>query len=284
MKDALRRRYGHGAARIALAGSAPRWTTGGSLGHALRPLATAGVGLVLVLLAVPWLMPQPEVDPYEPLELALEVVEPPVEPSTATPAAAPRATSPPPPVFNRLPVQPELPRLAELEPRPLAPALPRARVQSPEARPTLAPAKPRGALRIASAPSRSLAPVSAPPSPRVSVPALPEPRAPKPVIAASPASDLAREANPEDVPLGRLAACPQPGEEDGLKQRVIASPNATGACTSAAGTYRFVENRNLNAFLLLVRRSPDRPLANRCEELRFALDCLEARPKEPNES
>lgn len=286
MTTPFRHLYGHGAARIPLAGSAPRWTAGGSLGQALRPMLAVFVGCALVLLGLPSFLPDRDVSAYAPLELALEVVPPPAStPQEPSPTPEPRPTTAPPPEFNRLPAQPELPRLASLEPLPVAPELPRARIAPRASLPAIAPSRPRTDLRIASGPTPdALAAVSAPPAPKVGVPRAPEPRpvqTPKVTLATA---DAQRRAGLDDVPLGRLAACPKPGEEDALKQRVIASPRAGGACESAAGAYRFVEHRNLNAFLLLVRRSPDRPVANRCEELRFALDCLAQRPKEPNES
>lgn len=57
------------------------------------------------------------------------------------------------------------------------------------------------------------------------------------------------------------------------------------SCKSDAGTYRFVETKNLNAFLLWIERSPHRVEANRCSELELALECLAAqRSKESRES
>jgi hypothetical protein len=75
------------------------------------------------------------------------------------------------------------------------------------------------------------------------------------------------------VPLGSLAACVSDREEDALKQRVIAAAPAA-SCASRAGRYRFVETRNLNAFLMWVERAPGRTEADRCAELRHALECL----------
>jgi hypothetical protein len=45
-------------------------------------------------------------------------------------------------------------------------------------------------------------------------------------------------------------------------------------CISAAGRYRFVETKNLNAFLMWIERAPSRVEADRCVELGLALDCL----------
>ena len=48
-------------------------------------------------------------------------------------------------------------------------------------------------------------------------------------------------------------------------------------CASAAGRYRFVETKNLNAFLMRIERAPTRRATDRCIELRLALECLRAR-------
>jgi len=66
-------------------------------------------------------------------------------------------------------------------------------------------------------------------------------------------------------------------EEDTLKQRVIAAAGSTAECTSAAGRYRFVETKNLNAFLMWVERAETRKEADRCAELALALSCLAER-------
>lgn len=76
------------------------------------------------------------------------------------------------------------------------------------------------------------------------------------------------------VPLGSLAACMSDRQEDSLKQRVVAAVTTQRECISAAGTYRFVETKNLNAFLMWIERAPHRGEADRCEELRLALECL----------
>jgi hypothetical protein len=55
---------------------------------------------------------------------------------------------------------------------------------------------------------------------------------------------------------------------------VLATVTKPGECTSAAGRYRLVETKNLNAFLMWIERAPHRPEADRCTELRLALECL----------
>jgi hypothetical protein len=79
------------------------------------------------------------------------------------------------------------------------------------------------------------------------------------------------------IALGSLAACVSDRREDELKLRVMAERGGAGECSSAAGRYRFVETRNLNAFLMWVERAPTRREADRCAELSFALDCLARR-------
>lgn len=76
------------------------------------------------------------------------------------------------------------------------------------------------------------------------------------------------------VPLGSLAACDSDRREDALKQRLIAAVTTQRECTSDAGVYRFLETRNLNAFLMTIERSGSRGLADRCAELSHALSCV----------
>ncbi len=76
------------------------------------------------------------------------------------------------------------------------------------------------------------------------------------------------------VPLGSLAACETDRREDSLKQKVIAAVTTQKECVSEAGIYRFLETRNLNAFLLSVERAESRSLGDRCTELSLVLECL----------
>jgi hypothetical protein len=78
----------------------------------------------------------------------------------------------------------------------------------------------------------------------------------------------------QGVPLGSLASCVSDREEDRLKQQVVAAVTTQKHCTSRAGTYRFVETKNLNSFLMWIDRAPARAAADRCVELANALDCL----------
>jgi hypothetical protein len=79
------------------------------------------------------------------------------------------------------------------------------------------------------------------------------------------------------VPLGALAACDSDRREDTLKQRLIAAVMTVTTqrdCTSEAGVYRFLETRNLNAFLMTVERGASRGAADRCTELSHAIECV----------
>jgi len=284
MREAFRRRYGHGAARIPLAGSAPRWSTGGSLGHALRPIVSALLGCGLMLLALPSLVPTREHDAYVPLDLAL-VVEPAPEAAPEPDASvAPRGRDSGASLASL--GRPGLPHMASLDPLPAVPDVPRIRARRTEPAPRAGRNAVRADVGFASAPTPTLAPVSAPPTraTRSELQADVPPRIADRSQLASSAGDSPANAAPEDVPLGRLAPCASRSEEDALKQKVIVSANARGTCASDAGSYRFVESRNLNAFLMLIRRNPHREVANRCEELRFALECLALQRKEPSQS
>jgi hypothetical protein len=63
-------------------------------------------------------------------------------------------------------------------------------------------------------------------------------------------------------------------DEERWKRRVLAAVGSRETCTSAAGSYRFVETKNLNAFLMWIERADNRPAGDRCEELGLALECL----------
>ncbi len=79
------------------------------------------------------------------------------------------------------------------------------------------------------------------------------------------------------VPLGSLAACVSEREEDALKEKLVAAVTTQKECVSRAGRYRFLETKNLNAFLMWIEVAPGRPMADRCAELRLALDCITRR-------
>lgn len=78
------------------------------------------------------------------------------------------------------------------------------------------------------------------------------------------------------VPLAELQACVTDREEDRLKGAVVAAAKTQGECVSRKGTYRFVETKNVNAFLMWIDRAPARRVEDRCAELRYALECLQS--------
>ena len=96
-----------------------------------------------------------------------------------------------------------------------------------------------------------------------------------------PAPRIGREQLPQvdaaklgGVPLSAFPACRTDQREDTLKLALIAAVGKKRECSSAAGTYRFVETKNLNAFLMWIERAPGRPAVDRCGELTHALNCL----------
>ena len=76
------------------------------------------------------------------------------------------------------------------------------------------------------------------------------------------------------MPLASLASCVSDREEDRLKQRIVAVTEDNTECVSPVGHYRFVQTRNLNAFLMWIERAPEHAAGDRCVELHRALDCL----------
>jgi hypothetical protein len=138
------------------------------------------------------------------------------------------------------------------------------------------------------APSRA-APSAMPKFDPVTAPPARYAEAPEPKPAAQTARvtrTAAREESPapapkkafQGVPLGSLAACVSDREEDSLKLEVMAAAGNRTSCSSRAGNYRFVETKNLNAFLMWIERNPSRKAADRCIELRLALECLAGTP------
>lgn len=98
----------------------------------------------------------------------------------------------------------------------------------------------------------------------------------RPGVKAPPAAAARSEPNAKlrGVPLGSLAACRTDRLEDDLKQKVLGAVRNREECASAAGRYRFVETKNLNAFLMWIERAPGRAEGDRCAELSYALSCL----------
>jgi hypothetical protein len=98
-------------------------------------------------------------------------------------------------------------------------------------------------------------------------------RAPAP----TPSADRAQRDRVAGVSLASLASCVSDREEDRLKRRVIAALVGRSQCESSAGRFRFVETKNLNAFLMWTERAASRRQADRCGELELALGCLRKR-------
>ena len=85
-----------------------------------------------------------------------------------------------------------------------------------------------------------------------------------------------------EVPLEELPACSPPERQDQLKKRILLATAARRAreCSHPDGKYRFLETRNLNAFLMWSRTNPEsassqRPARDVCDVLERALVCLE---------
>jgi hypothetical protein len=97
-------------------------------------------------------------------------------------------------------------------------------------------------------------------------------------VAAAPMPSSAPRAEPDEklpgVPLSAFPACRTDQREDSLKLAVLAAVGKKRECSSAAGKYRFVETKNLNAFLMWIERAPGRAAVDRCGELTHALNCL----------
>ncbi len=95
-----------------------------------------------------------------------------------------------------------------------------------------------------------------------------------PERAATRATDTRERDRVAGVSLASLAGCVSDREEDRLKRRVIAAAVGNAQCDSVAGRFRFVETKNLNAFLMWTERAASRRQADRCVELELAIDCL----------
>jgi len=190
----------------------------------------------------------------------------PQQAAAAPPAPAPRqsrAGSP----------RPNLPRRV----RAAAPAL--ASVSPPTAAPPALPAairaardSPRTSQRAGRRPAAELARASQRPTVEPRKLASRADRA-APTASRSPSGERPGVAG---VPLGELAACITDREEDRLKQAVVAAVKTQKECVSRKGTYRFVETKNLNAFLMWIEKPQSRAVEDRCAELHYALECLQS--------
>ena len=85
----------------------------------------------------------------------------------------------------------------------------------------------------------------------------------------------------QEVPLEELPDCSPAGRQDLFKKRILLAAPFERECSHQDGSYRFVETRNLGAFLMWSRTNPDRPAGqprarNVCDVLERALRCLDA--------
>ncbi len=259
--------------------------------------------------------PRPEplrIAPVAPPAGAAELAEGRPEPqrlARALPAPRPDAPRAPAPRFRMEPLAPAPSARPSPAPRASSPtrsrSAPAPRGATPVAAPRFDLAAPPAAPAPAAPPAGRAAPArrAAPPRPQptrtasrsggVRRPTLTAPAAAvtTPAKTASPAPRVARSTpdpsraarrGPEPerlaaVPLSALAACVSDREEDALKLEVVAAVGGARQCVSEAGRYRFVETKNLNAFLMRIERAPSRRATDRCIELRLALECLRAR-------
>jgi hypothetical protein len=82
-----------------------------------------------------------------------------------------------------------------------------------------------------------------------------------------------------EVPLDELPDCDPPGRQDLLKKRILLAAAVQRECSHPSGSYRFVETRNLGAFLMWSRPNPSRTAGqardrDACDVLERALACL----------
>ncbi len=328
--DVLHRRYGRGAARLALAapghGASLARLARSPVSHelpfaALPTLACLGVA-ALVAGALPRDRPVPDAalaSAAAPTQIRFLEDVPAIEPMDAAEppisAARPPAPEPPAPRPERAqpiaiasepdhgpdhgPMQLELTSLAT--PAPTGPGL----AENPTPSAGL-PAGPRPIARSANRPSEDL--WSAAPTRRAQMAALEldaaggvapvaatrRPTAPvaagggrRVAAALSDGKTLAEARSPgagwREVPLESLPDCSPPGRQDRLKQRIALASVRRPECTHREASYRFVETRNLGAFLMWTRStaSPSAAAARRaprdaCEVLEAALRCLQA--------
>jgi hypothetical protein len=204
---------------------------------------------------------------------AKRVRTPSVQPDLAL--SRPAAAAPPPDRATRS--RADLPkRSAPRAPR-IAPSLAAAPSLAESAAPTPVRRESRAAPR--SAPRRAPRPTAQMASARVVVPPSSAPTAASRVSRidepGTPRGAVEKRPGLAGVPLADLAVCLSDREEDRLKQAVVAAVTTQKECVSRAGTYRFVETKNLNAFLMRIDRVSGRSVGDRCDELRNALECLQ---------
>lgn len=212
-----------------------------------------------------------------------------VSESPAQPASAAAGTPTP------SPSSPSSPRRTPFDPRSLtlrpsrAATLPAMSAPLPPVHPAERGESERPLARAAREPvslrNAFLASVSIPESlPSPADPEAPAPTPRPPVSAAAHDAGLADSIRSElerwdEVPLEDLPDCTPSGRQDALKQRILRSVPLHRECSHAEGRYRFVQMRNLNAFLMWSRPNPDAPAhldvdRDACDVLERALRCL----------
>lgn len=93
----------------------------------------------------------------------------------------------------------------------------------------------------------------------------------------------------QEVPLDELPDCTPAGRQDLLKKRILLAAPFQRECSHRDGSYRFVETRNLGAFLMWSRPNPG-PRAGQprdrdaCDVLERALACLADRSSQESSS
>lgn len=91
------------------------------------------------------------------------------------------------------------------------------------------------------------------------------------------------------VPLEDLPDCRPAGRQDALKREILRASVGRASCSHPGGAYRFLETRNLNAFLMWSRTHPEAELAasgprDACVVLERALRCLTGTPSKELEA
>ena len=168
------------------------------------------------------------------------------------------------PARHTSPVPSLVPAASDYEELNLAPSAPVRVVRS----------QPQKRSETRSRPGRLVAPAGVPSTTRQTPKPSVTPRTQRPAAPVTTPKNSRSFDAPKGVPLGSLAACVSDREEDRLKQKLLATVTTQEECVSSAGRYRFVETRNLNAFLMWVERAPSRAEADRCQELRHAIACV----------
>lgn len=110
-------------------------------------------------------------------------------------------------------------------------------------------------------------------------------------LAASPANGSSGPALDgwQEVPLDELPDCSPAGRQDLLKKRILLAVPFQQECSHQGGSYRFVETRNLGAFLMWSRPNPGRMAGqprdrDACDVLERALACLADRSSQESSS